>query len=209
MGRHCKHGGDSIPRDAKGHGALGTQAARSHTSGEMLNSWDRAETSPHHQTEQEDRHPRHERRAAPPLHAMLPGGYRAVLQSRPGRAVLGRGLPGRGCEEAWSASPGCRRRCPSWRAVSFPSFYRPSSRPRRSYEAATVHLSVPITAVNPAPKRVCVHAHTHTHTHTLVRGCPAGLLATDPTGAALTKGWQEPRTPGALTMSLRCRGFFQ
>ena len=69
MGLHSKHGGDSIQRDAEGHGALGTQAARSHTSGKMPNSWDGAEPSPRHRTEQEHPHPRRERWAAPSLHA--------------------------------------------------------------------------------------------------------------------------------------------
>ena len=68
--------------------------------------------------------------------------------------------------------------------------------------AAIVHLSVPFTAVNPAPKR----AHTHTHTGQGVSSRAPGRRSNR---AALTKGWQEPRTPGALTMNLKCPGFFQ
>ena len=151
MGLHSKHGGDSIQRDAEGHEALGTQAARSHTSGKMLNSWDGAEPSPRHRTEQEHSHPRRERWAAPSPHAVLPGGCRAVLQSRPGSAVPGRGLPGRGCEEARSASHGCRGHCPSRRAVSFLSFHRPSSRPCSSYDSCNCPFVCALHCREPSP----------------------------------------------------------
>ena len=53
MGLYSKHRGDSIQCDAKGHGALGAQAVRSHTSGKMLIS--RGGQSPRHVATQSKR----------------------------------------------------------------------------------------------------------------------------------------------------------
>ena len=202
MGLHSKHGGDSIQRDAEGHGALGTQAARSHTSGKMPNSWDGAEPSPRHRTEQEHPHPRRERWAAPSLHACSQEAAGPSFSR--GRAVQCRagGCRAGAVRRLGQLPMDAEDTVPHGELSPFCPFTDQVHGLVAPMTAAIVHLSVPFTAVNPAPKR----AHTHTHTGQGVSSRAPGRRSNR---AALTKGWQEPRTPGALTMNLKCPGFFQ